>query len=360
MELCRLTFFLVLKAGKRASAKSARQSSSSLDGKIVFHAAFVRYNLYRGVRRMVVYVEYVFAENCLLDGVLLYLAVKCVHGRISALRLFLSAGLGGGAALLFPLIALLDPFLGIVKFLTGILLAILAVPGRRFTVWIKTSAFFFLFTFSLGGLLAAVYSFFGAKYTNGTFTVSRAPVLLVVLISAAFAIILSKTISAWKSSRLMKQGMYLCMLETKEKEVRWSGFADSGNLLTFRGQGVCVLSAASAYVLFGKEAKPVGRIAIDTVNGKSVAPVYVCEQMKICIRGKFVSAGKSYFTVGEVGMRECRLILSAALLEGLYEYFDETKDLAGKIQNKEKRCSLSQRKRSASVTAYGRRREGDA
>ena len=55
---------------------------------------------------MVVYVEFAFAENALLDGALAYLSVKCVRGRTSARRILLSAAAGGAFAVLFPLVSL--------------------------------------------------------------------------------------------------------------------------------------------------------------------------------------------------------------------------------------------------------------
>lgn len=44
---------------------------------------------------MIVYWEYAFAENALLDGLLLYLAEKCACMKVRVLKLLLSACLGG-------------------------------------------------------------------------------------------------------------------------------------------------------------------------------------------------------------------------------------------------------------------------
>ena len=51
--------------------------------------------------KMVVYWEYAFLENFLLDGLLLFLAVKCARGRAGVFNLLLAAGVGAAEAILF-------------------------------------------------------------------------------------------------------------------------------------------------------------------------------------------------------------------------------------------------------------------
>ena len=91
---------------------------------------------------MTVYFELAFAENMLLDGVLLYLSLKCARARVRAVRLLLAAAVGGGEALLFPLVSLPYPLALLLKFLGGLLLALIAVKGTPFTHFVAAGAFF--------------------------------------------------------------------------------------------------------------------------------------------------------------------------------------------------------------------------
>lgn len=71
---------------------------------------------------MVVYIEYAFAENFIMDLLLLYLSLKCARSRISWLRMIFAAAIGGVEAILFPVIAMPVWCAYFVKFLGGVLI----------------------------------------------------------------------------------------------------------------------------------------------------------------------------------------------------------------------------------------------
>ena len=129
---------------------------------------------------MVVYWEYAFLENALLDGLLLYLALKCVRARVRPAKLLFAAASGGAFAVVFPLLALPVWAAYVVKFASGVVLVLLAGSGKRAKPYCMTAAVFFALTFAFGGLLTAVYSFFGIETADGTgFYLERAPVALI-------------------------------------------------------------------------------------------------------------------------------------------------------------------------------------
>ena len=106
---------------------------------------------------MIVYWEYAFLENALLDGLLLYLAGTCARRRVCIWRLCLAAALGGAVAVVFPLIALPVWAAYFVKVVSGVLICLVACTGGAKACLIAVSAFF-AFTFALGGILTAAYS----------------------------------------------------------------------------------------------------------------------------------------------------------------------------------------------------------
>lgn len=259
---------------------------------------------------MTVYVEYAFAENFLLDGLLLYLALRCARAQVRPLRLLLAAAIGGGEALLFPLVSLPAPLAYLVKFCGGAILALVAAKGGFKTSLVAACAFFAL-TFVLGGALVAIYSFFGVPYVEGEgYLVESAPVALVLSAAGVFLIAAGKLAKTFYRRCRQKRDLLPCRMTVGERTVRWTGLSDSGNRLSFRGKPVCVVSAVGALALFGK-ASPVGRLRISTVNGSRVSPVFVCDRLELCGRVK----EKVYFTVGEVNSREYSVILHTSLEE---------------------------------------------
>lgn len=287
---------------------------------------------------MVIYWEYAFAENALLDGLLLYLALKCVRSRVRFLRLFLAAGLGGAEAVLFPLLTLPDWAAYAVKALGGILLCLAATSGGVKKCALSATAFFVL-TFALGGALTAAYSYFGIETVDGTgFYVERAPVALVFAGAGIFLCAGLAGARALYRYKKMQQNLLPCRLTAGGKTVSWTGFADSGNCLTFRGEPVCVLSPAGVFALLGASPTVAGRIVVGTVNGTCERSVFRIEQL--CV-GTF--CGGVYATVGDVG-KAYQIILHTGILEGCHAHVFDAQGLAAKDKGRGKRHTLSLRK----------------
>lgn len=263
---------------------------------------------------MVVYWEYAFAENFILDGVLLYLALKCAKTKIYKIRLAAAAAVGAAEAIVFPLLSVPAWSAYLIKALGGILLCVIAVHGKKLKPYLITSAAFFFFTFALGGLLTAAYSFFGATRTDGGYLIGQAPVGLVIGGLLLFAVAVVKLSQSYLRYRKVRQNLLACTLTAGGREVKWQGYADSGNCLEFRGKPVCVVSVAAVFALFGRNLKESGRIRINTVNGAKESPVFECEKMKIFTGEQTVEKSGVYLTVGDVG-KSCQLILNTALME---------------------------------------------
>ncbi len=264
---------------------------------------------------MVVYIEYAFLENFMIDGALLFIALKCARERAKWYRLLFAALLGAAEAIVFPLLPLPVWAGYLVKFFFGLLLPIVAVSGKKFTPYLVTAAAFLFFTFALGGLLTAVYSFFKVSYREGEgYLIGRAPAGLVLggtLVFCIAAVLLFKRF--YRFGRL-RRNLLPCTLTAGGRDVHWQGFVDSGNLLTFRGKPVCVVSPAAIFALFGRGAKEEGRMTVTTVNGTKNSPVFACEKMCITAGKKSLLREDVYLTVGDVGSKY-QLILSSALME---------------------------------------------
>ena len=279
---------------------------------------------------MVVYLEYAFAENFLLDGLLLYLALKCAKGRISVWRLVLSSAIGGAEAIIFPLLTLPNWCAYLLKLLGGILLAVIVVSRGPGKIYFVTVAAFFVMTFLLGGLLTAIYSFFEIPYLEGQgYYLESAPVVLVLTVSGIFAILAVQGVRLFYRYRKVKQNIFPCQITSGKRTVVWQGFADSGNCLSFRGEPVCVISPIGALALF-KEVTPVGRMTVSTVNGSRDSPVFACDRLEV----GGTAFENCYFTVGGMETKEYQLILHTAFLEGAHERTHRIKSMAEEIRGK--------------------------
>ncbi len=292
---------------------------------------------------MVVYWEYAFAENFLLDGLLLYLALKCARTKAHPVNLLFSAGVGAAEAVCFPLITLPVWAAYLLKFAGGLLLAVLAVRRGGWKTYLITAGSFFLMTFALGGLLVAGYSFFGAEYKAGNgFLVERAPVSLVLAAAGIFTVFTVAAAKYFYRYRRLKRNLLPALITAGKKTVRLTGFADSGNLLSFRGKPVSVISGITALALFGG-AKEEGRISVTTVNGTAEKPVFRCDVLLTQVGKKSVRTENAYLTVGDVDSKEYKIILHTAMTEGNHENLNGAQRVAPENTGR-KRCKLSLRK----------------
>lgn len=294
---------------------------------------------------MTVYWEYAFAENFLLDLLLLLLALLCARAKVRALNVIAAAAVGGAEAVLFPLITVPVWCAYTLKFLGGFLIAVIAVRKGSVKTYVIAIGAFFFFTFALGGLLTALYSFFGVETAEGNgFYIERAPVALVLSVAGLFLLFSAKAISMLYRRAREQKNIYECTLHQGDRKVRWKGFADSGNLLTYRARPVCVVPATAIFALFGGSPKEVGRMHVNTVNGGREAPVFECEGLEINGAHGGCACGRTYLTVGEVNSKEFQIILHTALTEEYYEHFNGVKELAGENRRQRKRSKLSLRK----------------
>lgn len=269
---------------------------------------------------MVVYWEYAFAENFLLDGLLLYLAVCAARAKTRAWRLLAGAALGGAEAVLFPLVRLPDWGAYAVKFAGGLLLCLVAVHKGNFRSHAVVCAAFFLLTFALGGCLTAIYSFFGVEYVEGQgYLIENAPVALVFAVSGIFAVFVVRGAKNLYAYRKVKRNLFDCTLVSLSREVHWRAFADSGNCLSFHGEPVCVVSAAAVFALFGAKPEAAGRLRLATVNGEREVPVFRCPRMRVSGNGISVEFEGVYLAAAEVQSKDYQIILHTAFTEGQHE-----------------------------------------
>ncbi len=264
---------------------------------------------------MVVYVEYAFAWNFLLDATLSWLSLRACKRKIIWWRLTLSAFLGGAFALLFPLLTLPNFLTGVLKFAVGFLLCFIAFgrvkTKKEWGRYALNCIFFFSFAFAFGGAILAIS---GENTHKG-----------IILVIFAVLTVISLVLIARLYARSAVTGrIYACKIAYKAKTALVDGFYDSGNLAMQNGLPVCFLSPDTFYDLWGEELalgieKERGQVcvevAFDTLGGEKRTKGYL-GNLELALQTGEKTQKQVYF-VPSANMlrREYKLLLNARIFE---------------------------------------------
>ncbi len=264
---------------------------------------------------MVVYVEYAFAWNFLLDATLLWLSLRACKRKIIRWRLTISALLGSAFALVFPLLTLPAVLAFTLKFAVGFLLCFIAFGRiKNKNEWGKYAlncTFFFAFTFAFGGAILAIT---GENTHKG-----------IILLFFAVLTVISVFLILRLSARSAITGrIYPCQIAYNRKRVDVDGFYDSGNLATQNGLPVCFLSPDVFYELWGEEralgiAETEGQVcvevAFDTLGGERRTTGYLGELVIAVKRGEKTQKKVYFVPSPNMIRREYKLLLNAHIFK---------------------------------------------
>lgn len=261
---------------------------------------------------MTVYIEYAFLQNFALDGAILYLAFFAARQKCKLKNMLFAACVGATFAVLFPLLILPPWALYVLKFSVGALICLIPFGKIKTKKDVGRYAFicllFYVFTFTLGGVLTAVFQ----QKVNLWFLTGIALVFLLVL---AFGLV-----KIYKK-RALHQYIYPCELVFRNHKARVLGFMDSGNAANKNGLPVCFLSPDIFYDLFGQAIldKEVGQVCdeiiFETLSGIKKTKVYLAEISVETPKGKIQKQQAYFASSANMLNREYSLLLNGALLE---------------------------------------------
>lgn len=253
---------------------------------------------------MVVYIEYVFLENMLLDFALMSVSLKVAKENVKYKRLLLSSSLGGLFAVISPLISINAGGRYALKLLFGAFMCFLLVfPIKSKKGWGRYAFIcisFYFCTFCFAGFLSAFHaeSFW---------------IWIEFFLSCLFCAI---SAHAFYKRKKYARFLYVCQLFIGEKQTSTVGYFDSGNLAEYQGVPVCLLSPEIAYSLleFSCEALYENKqtITIRTLSGAKQVPIFLGE---ILLTGEHKKKRVYFAIVGNMVNREHKLILHSKILE---------------------------------------------
>ncbi|MBQ8322673.1 MAG: sigma-E processing peptidase SpoIIGA [Clostridia bacterium] len=253
---------------------------------------------------MVVYIEYAFAENFLIDLVLSYLSLKASKSKIRIKNLLFSAFIGGAFALVFPLLTLPEFLAFLLKFSVGLLLCLLAFgrvkskkDGGRYAF---TAVCFFCLTALFGGALIGV-------------GVSGAFVWLGLAFLSVFALGFVKKLY---EKRARAKFIYDCTIAYKQREIGVSAFYDSGNFALYNGVPVCFVSPVIAFEFYEADGGEThAETTIKTMSGEKKVRLFK-GALEIKEKAGVFEVREVYFAVSpNMLSREYELLLNSRIFE---------------------------------------------
>lgn len=229
---------------------------------------------------MTVYIEYAFLENVLLDGCLLFFALR-YSGCASTWRILVAAIVGGVVAVLFPLVSLPTIFLTAYKLCTGVTLPLIAMKKESKSKAFLCVLLFFAFSFLVAGGVFAFASFVpvvGGYYLQGI------PLSLLTSLLFSCFFFLTECIKKCRRRRQKTDCFVDCVLEGKEGAVMAQGFVDTGNQLRHFGLPVCFVTPT----LFDKihTSERTGTANVLTVAGSKKITVAKIKKLRITSGGQ--------------------------------------------------------------------------
>ena len=276
---------------------------------------------------MVVYLEFVFLDNFIIDLLLITLARKSLNLQVKKKFIVLSALVGALVAIVYPLLNLGVALGFALKMPIAIVIVLCSGKFSSFKQFIYCFYLFLFFTFLFGGAITAVFWGLGLSFDPLTYAnLTEIPIGIIIVIAIVLYLLIKKTVKVIYRKKTISAFTYRCQLEIDGKAFEFSGFLDSGNSLIYRetGSPVVVCSKKASEKIkktgaFEKTRKDI--LFINTVSGKSVISVY--KTTKFLIYNGLIPNILYNVMIGvsstELSFGEYDLLLGPALFGGIYD-----------------------------------------
>ena len=236
---------------------------------------------------MVVYVEYVFLDNFIIDIMLISLARQSFKLEVKKSRICLSALVGAVFAVVSPLFSLPIALSFALKMPMGLAIVVCSGKFRSFKEYLKCFYLFLFFTFLLGGVVTAIFWGFGfsfdpINYAHG----GEIPLFIILIIVFLVYLFAKKIVKEIYKRKVVTNFLVKCKIESGGKIFEFLGFLDSGNSLCYKPTGSPIILCSQKMGEKLKKESPLLNFAYDvvtvnTVSGKSVVPIYKIEKFWI-------------------------------------------------------------------------------
>jgi stage II sporulation protein GA (sporulation sigma-E factor processing peptidase) len=236
---------------------------------------------------MVVYVEYVFLDNLIIDALLITLARKVLKLEIKKLYVFLSALFGSVVAVVTPLFKLSLAWSFTLKMPIGLIMVLLSGKFKTVKEFVYCFYTFLFFTFLSGGCLLAVFWGLGLSFDPINYVHNQEVSfgLSILSIYILYRLVKRVIVKIYKKKEI-NNFTVKCQIQIDGKQFEFVGFFDSGNSLYYR-KGDCpiVLCSKEVYERLKKEGvlerTQEDVISVNTVSGRCYVPIYKTQKFLI-------------------------------------------------------------------------------
>lgn len=260
---------------------------------------------------MQVYIEYVIADNFIIDAVLLKLTYKSAGVKSARIYRLLSAALGTAVAILLPLLKMPKPLSIIIKIALAFSMVII---GGKFSTpkkYLFSVLLFIGFTLLSGGAVYGAFYLAGVKvhdFINLRYD-SFLPVGIMILIVYAFSVAGGKIAGELIKNKTVYPFFKKCVINAGKVKYKINGYVDSGNMLKDEKSGlpIVVISKKASQTLIKAAAfgEPSGKLRIETVGGADELYLYKIDSLTVLsgarsrvYYGVLAAAGKVDFSGG--------------------------------------------------------------
>ncbi len=187
-----------------------------------------------GVIAMIIYAEYVFLENFIMNYFILSLTSKFARFESKRIKLILASSLGALYAFIIFFPSLHFLFSALMKIAYSMLIIIFCFTPYHFKDFFRLLGIFYLITLVFGGAGFALFYFsnFNGIISNGIFYITNISVKN-IFVSCGVAYILIQFCWSYIQERLSKEKILMDVsIEINGKKVDLKGMVDTGNSLT--------------------------------------------------------------------------------------------------------------------------------
>lgn len=241
---------------------------------------------------MKVYIEYVLADNLVMDLFLLFVSARVARQKIANWRLWLASVIGSVGAVCVSLLGA-SPWCLLAKTLLFFVMTAVAFAQKDFKKSLFACVLFGVFTFVTGGAVIGLFYFFKVDFFDGATLsyISQVPFGLIVLGVLSVAWLARCIVAETKKQRALKSFGCVVSFTLFGKKREMQGIFDSGNTLVEGGLPVCFLCSCyatnqirqevSQAVLQGTPPKNLRQVRFVTVEGEGQALAFEAEDFFI-------------------------------------------------------------------------------
>ena len=260
---------------------------------------------------MQVYIEYVIADNFIIDAILLKLTYKSAGVKSARLFRLLSAALGTAVAIILPLFKMPKAASVIIKLSLAFSMVIIGGKFSCVKKYLFSVLLFVGFTLLSGGAVYGAFFLAGVKITDfiNLRYDSFMPVGITVFIVYAFTAVGGKIAGELIKNKTVYPFFKKCVINAGGVKYKINGYVDSGNMLKDDKSGlpIVVISKKASQNLIKAAAlsEPKGKLQIETVGGTDELYVYKIDSLTVISGGRsrvyygvLAAAGKADFSGG--------------------------------------------------------------